>query len=106
MYNADDVKANPIAYSFSMGTGYKLLGPLRLPSTPLGPASACEPTVPADEGSWHRIIPMGQLDGIYIRAQWNPSKKIWTPPLEAQGRRVAFTSQYLAAHGWTYGEAE
>ena len=105
MFTDEDVAKNPIAYSFQMGSGYKLLGAPKVPLNPVGPASACEPPVPADKGSWHRIIPGGQPDGVHVVAQWDPAKKHWQPPLEAQGRRVAFTSQYLAAHGWTYGEA-
>jgi len=106
MFTQKEVDANPTLFSYNMKTGYKLLGAPRLPSSPVGPASACEPSFPADNESWHFIIPPNQPDTAKVRAQWIPKLKAWKPPLEAQGRRVAFSSQYLAAHGWIYGEAE
>jgi len=105
-FNSAQVDANPTAFSFTMGTGFKFLGPIQIPSNPVGAPSACEPSPEAEDGSWHRILPPNQPSGVYIRAQWVLAKKVWRPPLEAQGRRVGYSSQYLAAVGWTYGEAE
>lgn len=100
------VASNPIAYSFKMGEGFKLVGALAVPSPPVGSASDCEPSVPSEMGSWHRLKPPNQIDSVYIRARWNPDRKYWAPALEVQGRRVAFSSAYLAAIGWTYLEAD
>ena len=77
-----------------------------MPSTPLGPPSDCEPVEEAELGSWHRIKPPNQPDGVFVRVRWEPTKKYWVPPLEQQGRRVAYSSAYLAAIGWSYLEAE
>lgn len=106
LFEISAIEKNPTAYSFSVGTGFKMLGSPKVPSPPVGGASACEPTAPADEGSWHRLIPPDQVPGHYIRARWNPTGKWWAPPLESGARRIAFTSEYLAACGWVYGEAE
>ena len=105
-FTQEAVEANPTAYSFNMTSGFKFIGSPKIPSPPRGPASACEPVGVAEEGSWHRIYPPHQLSGTYVRMRWMPGKKCWIPPLESAGRRVAFSSQYLAAAGWTYGEAE
>jgi hypothetical protein len=100
------IAKNPTAYVFQIQAGFRRVGELAMPSEPIGPPTACEPTDPAELGSWHRIKPPNQPDGVYIRARWEPTMKYWAPPLEQQGRRVAYSSAYLAAVGWTYLEAE
>src|SRR5262249_15518865 len=105
MFSQEDVDKDPTAFVFELGKGYRRVGRPRIPSPPVGGASVCEPEH-GEELSWHRIIPPNQPNGTYIRVQWLADKKIWRPTLETSARRVAFTSEYLAAHGWTYGEAE
>jgi hypothetical protein len=103
MITQTEVNANPTCYSFKMGLGYEYLGPPRIPSNPVGPATACEPPAPAAKGSWHFLIPPNQPAGVQLSLRWDPLNMTWTPPVEAQGRRIAFTSEYMAANGWIYG---
>lgn len=106
VFSFDEVNENPIAFQFKSGEGFKYVGALPMPANPLAPSGVCEPSVPADTGSWHRLLPPNQPDTIYVRAQWDAERKYWMPPLMQQGRRVSYQSAYLAAHGWTYKEAE
>jgi len=102
--NADDVAKNPTAFRFVPGTGYQMLGTPPVPDQPVNGDSACFPTVPAPKDSWHRLQPPN--GNTFIRMQWDPDTRNWTPPLGSGGRRVAFSAGYLAGHGWTYLEAE
>lgn len=103
---ANDIAKNPLVYQFKVGAGFKRVGPLPMPANPVAAASVCEPEGDAVPGSWHKIKPPGQPDGVQIPMRWNPEKKWWTPALETAGRRIAYSSAYLAAVGWTYLEAE
>jgi hypothetical protein len=106
LFEMPEIDRNPTAFAFVVGKGFQLLGTPRIPSPPVGAAEACEPASDAEYGSWHRLIPPNQVDGTYIRVRWNSELKCWVPPLESGGRRIAFSSKYLAAAGWVYGEAE
>lgn len=105
-YSPDQVAENAIAFSFRIGEGYRYLGAPRSQNPPVHTPDLCEPTGDAENDSWHRLHPVGQPDGYFVRMRWNKDKKWWIAPLEASGRRVAFTSEYLASFGWTYLEAE
>lgn len=96
-----DASRDPTAYGFRMERGYVRLGAPPMPERPIGPASACEPPPSAAPGSFHLLKPPrdGAADVPMI---WRPEPRRWDNPTPGTGRRMAFTSAYLAAHGWTY----
>lgn len=95
----DEVRKKRTEYRFLPGTGYILLGNLPLPAVRIGPASVCEAPAPAAAGSSHFLQPPIGAEPQVLK--WHPDKKEWEPGLGA-GKRVAFSSAYLAACGWTY----
>lgn len=65
-------------------------------------AAACEPPLPAAEDSWHMLQP--PKGAGLMRMQWSTKRRDWKPTSQL-GNRLAFTSEYLAAHGWEYERA-
>jgi len=89
------------AYKFTPENGYARLGRLPLPALPVYSAIVCEPDGNAKDGTRHIIKPPN--DGATgVVAIWHKAEKEWEP-VGVNGRRVAFESRYLAAHGWVYG---
>lgn len=88
----------PSAHKFEVGKGYFYLGELPMPREPIGPASACEPPVDSIKGAIHLL---NSPQNTEIRAGWDGLARVWMP-IPNIGRRMAFSSAYLAAHGWTY----
>lgn len=102
MTTAVTAEKNPTQYRFKIGEGYTYLGEPRMPAEPIGEPSACEPPAPAADGSMHLIRPPKGADLMPMR--WNPTARNWTPLPLGLGRRMAYTSAFLAADGWTYEE--
>lgn len=104
-YSADDVALNPTAFAYKPNDGFKYVGALPMPRNPIFVPSECEPSaVPhAENGSWHDVLPPEGTGAPAVRMQWNPTTKVWSPPIQQGGRRCAYSSAYLAAHGWKYG---
>lgn len=86
------------AYRLNLGQGYVRLGKPRVPAAAVHPPSACEPASGGD-GDTHMIV---SPQNVQVIATWHAATKEWEP-IGVSGRRVAFESRYLAAHGWTYG---
>lgn len=96
------VSDNRTAYKLRPGRGYKLVGPLPMPPDPLGEPAVCEPPA-GTPMSKHKLLPPADREGaLPTPFIWHPDKKEWECS-GTVGKRVAFTSAYLAAHGWTYG---
>jgi hypothetical protein len=87
-------------HAYRARRGYVKLGPLAMPAKPVAPERACEPPLGAAEGSWHMLQP--PKGAALMRMQWSVGPKEWAPSRLGAGRRLAFTSAYLAAHGWKY----
>lgn len=98
------VTDNRTAYRLVPGKGYKLVGPLAMPEAPLGEAAACEPPSGTASGTWHQLAPPADRQAPTVTFTWYADKKEWEC-FGHVGKRVGFTSAYLAAHGWTYGGA-
>lgn len=94
-----EVIENPSAYRFVPGKGYIRMGQPPIPESPMAAAADCEPPLVAVEGSAHMLQPPNEAEPMSML--WSLSTKTWMPYL-GNGRRVAFTSAYLAAHGWSY----
>lgn len=85
-------------HRFIAGKGYLRMAPLRMPTKPQGAAPACEPPLGTPGGTQHRLkAPNGAIQAF----TWHADVREWAPPL-GQGRRVGFSSAYLAGHGWIY----
>ncbi len=102
MSRAPKVEAALSHHRLIPGKGYRVIGPLPMPAVPLGDASACEPPGAEPDRSLHSLLPESNRGSPPFIFVWYPEKKEWEP-ITARGRRVAFSSAYLAAHGWTYG---
>lgn len=88
----------PTAHIFQAHKGYFYVGDLPMPPKAIAPASACEPPNDVTKGVVHVL---NSPQATEIRAGWDGLSKTWMP-IPNIGRRLAFTSEYLAAHGWTY----
>lgn len=99
---SDVVASNRTAYKLIPGKGYRLLGTPSLPDSPLGVAAACEPLSGTLEETQHYLLPPVDRDAPQAVFTWYPDKKEWEC-FGRVGKRVGFTSAYLAAYGWTYG---
>lgn len=88
-------------YRVDPGKGYKRMGALPLPESPLGVPSACEPPNGTPSGR-HMLNAPAEREAPQMPFTWHPVGKEWET-FGRMGKRIAFTSAYLAAHGWTYG---
>jgi hypothetical protein len=95
------VEAQRTAYRVEPGKGYKRAGTLPMPQNPLGMPSACEPPN-GTAGGLHLLNPPVDRQAPQMPFTWHPVGKEWES-FGRMGKRIAFTSAYLAAHGWTYG---
>ena len=86
-------------HRFVAGLGFLLVGEPPMPATVIGGAEACEPPVLAMPGTRHVLQP--PMGAAPQTLSWDPAGRLWAPPL-GLGKRLAFRSIYLAAHGWTY----
>jgi hypothetical protein len=105
-FTQEQINENAIAFSFKQGEGYKYIGAPRPKMPADAEASVCEPAPQTPDDTWHKLHPFGQLENFTYSMRWNAVKKWWHASQEAGGRRIAFTSEYLASHGWTYVEPE
>lgn len=96
----EEVAKSRSAFRFVSGHGYTYIGPPPVPAVRIAPAATCEPGPAAVDGSAHFL--RGPGGGAPMRMVWHPAQKEWEPSLASGGRRVAFGSTYLAAHGWAY----
>ena len=90
--------ADPTMHALVPEVGYvRARGPL--PPGPVRGASCAAPGKPED-GSRHLLQPPGPLEPLF--ATWSAAAGAW---LFVGGRRLGFTPEYLASHGWTYSRA-
>lgn len=92
--------ADRMAHAFRPGVGFVQVGKLNCPTQPVAPASACEPVAVSADKSVHFLSPPMGAQAMPMR--WHPGQREWTPLVLGSGKRVGFTSQYLAAQGWFY----
>lgn len=81
--------------------GFVRMGPPKLPLEPRGPPAACSPPDKTETDTLHTLITPGGDD--FPNMRWHAEFREWAPLVPFAGNRMAFTAQYLAAHGWTYG---
>lgn len=93
-------EADRMAHAFRPSVGYVQVGKLACPPNPAAPASACEPPAPVVDRSTHFLNPPMGAQPQPMR--WHQGQREWSPLVVGAGRRIGFTSQYLAGHGWTY----
>jgi len=93
-------------HAFKHEVGYVNRGPLRMPATPMHPAQFCEPPIGTQDQSIHMLkAPQSPEDNAVGEVMtWHEAEREWAP-LSGLGKRLAFSSAYLAAHGWTYAGA-
>jgi hypothetical protein len=96
--------ADKASHGMVPGLGFVRMGPLPMPPTPLAAATACEPPAPAADLSMHTLIEPGGDEHPHMR--WHAATREWAPLVPFAGHRLAYTSTYLAAHGWTYGHSQ
>ncbi len=102
MQNATKALREPCHYQFVPGRGYVFHGSPPTSSAPrLAVLNSCEPPTGAVDWSWHYLNAPSGYGGTPVKLQWRPATKNWHPVL-GRGNRVAFSSSYLASHGWTY----
>lgn len=89
-----------MSHAYKHGLGYLHVGKLPVPKQAAYAPSACEPPAPSASETKHFLSP--PLNAPAIGMIWYSDKKEWTPLHPGNGNRVGFTSEYLAAHGWTY----
>ncbi len=100
----EDAVKSPSSHAFVPGRGYIYAGQPRMPTRLVGVASVCEPPAPAADRSWHDLNTPGNDAGT-VRMQWVEKGREWIHQHPGKGKRVGFTSAYLAAIGWTYAKA-
>lgn len=87
------------AHVFRPGLGYTEFAPhLALKHGPVRGGN-CKPAKDAPPRSEHRLKPPGGHAALVCA--WVPAEQAWRP-LHRDGKRMAFTADYLASHGWTY----
>ncbi len=105
MINRKQAESDRTMHRYIPGRGYLRMGrPLQMPPSPLGNAPDCEPPHDAADGSVHMLRPPEASHAAPMPFAWHRDRREWAP-VGANGRRMAFTSAYLAAYGWTYGGA-
>lgn len=93
-----------ISHAFVPGIGYVRMGVPAMPRVILGPPSDCEPHGQWPALSLHALhAPHGE---VIENFRWYPETKQWAPLVPSAGNRIAFTSRYLAAHGWKYAYSQ
>lgn len=97
--NQDIAMRDPCCHAFHHGRGYLHVGHPPLPAKPAATAAVAKPPAPAADASWHLLVPPHGGPGVAL--QWHSAKSVWLPVI-GTGNRVAFSPEYLAAHGWTY----
>jgi hypothetical protein len=86
------------------GIGYVRMGQPPMPRHPLGDAKDCEPEHGTESLTMHTLLaPHGEEIRNF---RWYAETKEWAPLVPHAGNRLAFTSRYLAAHGWRYGHSQ
>lgn len=104
-------QASLITHQFRRGHGYFEFAPnsellRRAPHLALhnGPKrdGKCLPPDGTSDRSIHWLRPPGGHQPLMCA--WIASEKAWMPTMR-DGKRMAFTAEYLASHGWTYLKA-
>lgn len=90
-----------MAYRFIPGRGYIEQPMLLPPESPEFPPSAAEPVHGTASGTVHLL--RSSKGGEAQRLSWDAERREWVPPL-GLGRRIGFSSAYMAAVGWQYVE--
>jgi len=95
VYPRSAAMKDPANFAFIPDIGYAR------PTKPLpkGPVKDgnCAAPFPPEDGSRHLIKPPGNHEALF--ATWHAKSGVW---LFVGGRRLGFTPDYLASHGWTY----
>jgi hypothetical protein len=101
--NKSFAEQNRATHRFRDTVGYENVGFLTMPQAPVYAPMVCEPSVGTRDGTLHMLrAPQSPEDNAVGEAMsWDGQKREWIPLLGA-GRRLAFSSAYLAAHGWMY----
>jgi hypothetical protein len=97
--NQETALRDPCCHVFHHGRGYLHVGHPPLPSRPVASPAAASPTGPVADGTWHLLKPPHGGPGVAL--QWLAAKGVWLPVV-GTGNRVAYSPEYLAAHGWVY----
>ena len=101
--------ASPLTHAFRRGIGYQEFAPnsellQRRPDLALKAGARrdcnCIPPDNTPANSKHLLMPPGGAPPI--ECTYLARDKAWMPPVHRAGKRMAFTADYLASHGWTY----
>lgn len=71
-----------------------------MPPNRVAGREVCEPTVVAADHSLHLVA--APNSGPVQTMEWDRNKREWSPVNITAGNRLGWTSEYLAAYGWTY----
>lgn len=93
-------KADRMSHVFRPGMGFVQIGKPLMPTKPIFAASLAEPPAPVSDGSLHFLNPPNGASPMPLI--WHVGPREWSPKIPSAGKRIGFTSAYLAAHGWFY----
>jgi len=96
----DHASRDRMSHAYRHGMGYVYVGKLPMPVKAVHPAIKCEPVVVAADMSLHFINPPNGAAPMQMR--WHVATKDWTPLHPGAGKRIGYSSEYMAAHGWHY----
>jgi hypothetical protein len=103
--NQKIAEQNKTTHKLVSGKGYISVGILKMPSHPINPPAMCEPPAGTPSDTIHVLLaPYQSEDGDrpFEIFMWDAIKREWSPLVADRGKRLAFSSAYLAAHGWNY----
>jgi len=103
-----------VAFAFAERSSHQLIPgigyvrhfkpPAPMPEQPKFQAPECEPPGETADGTLHTLL--GPNGEEVPQMRWHPEQREWAPLVPFRANRLAFTSQYLAAHGWKYGHSQ
>jgi len=96
--NRELALSSRVTHSFRPGLGYfDHTAPPPMPLVARGFGHECAPPAGTQDGSLHWLVSPG--NGRQLQFAWVARERAWERP---GGIRMAFTAEYLAAHGWRY----
>ena len=94
----DKAMASPTTHYFRQGLGYfNLAEPPAMPTIRRGGPDQCMPPKGTKNGSAHLLSPPNSIR--LMEFSWVAKERAW---MRYGGIRMAFSAEYLAAHGWQY----
>jgi hypothetical protein len=100
--SADSARQDRSSHILMPGAGYMRIGPPPEPPVVKRHAFDCEPPANHADKEWHVLkTPDGE---DYGPMRWHADTKEWEPVSPFAGNRLAWTSRFLAAWGWSYGK--